>query len=111
MEPSHKTRVDPVAFEKNKALLQQGLAIEICASINKEGNSGMGVYCRFCGSERGRNRISSPGLCPQIDFLLLQRASAAALEGSQGTVSVQTEFRRGEVERQTLFLKYHVGSQ
>ena len=49
MEPSYKTRVDPVAFEKNKALLQQGLAIEIRASINKEGNSGMGVYCRFCG--------------------------------------------------------------
>jgi hypothetical protein len=49
MQPSHKMKPDPGAFEKNKALLQDGLQCEVRASINKEINEGFVVKCGFCG--------------------------------------------------------------
>eukprot|EP00978_Attheya_sp_CCMP212_P009775 scaffold23270_cov43-Attheya_sp.AAC.1 len=49
MQPSYKMKPDPGAFEKNKALLQDGLQCEVRASINKQTNEGCGVFCGFCG--------------------------------------------------------------
>jgi hypothetical protein len=41
MQPSYKIKPDPLAFEKNKTLLQDGL--------DKETNEGVLVKCGFCG--------------------------------------------------------------
>eukprot|EP00978_Attheya_sp_CCMP212_P009773 scaffold23269_cov57-Attheya_sp.AAC.3 len=49
MQPSYKMKPDPGAFEKNKALLQDGLQCEVHASINKQTNEGFVVQCGFCG--------------------------------------------------------------
>jgi hypothetical protein len=49
MQPSYQMKPDPALFEKNKAVLQDGLQCEIRASINKEVNEGMVVKCSFCG--------------------------------------------------------------
>mmetsp|Transcript_18739 Transcript_18739/g.33994 ORF Transcript_18739/g.33994 Transcript_18739/m.33994 type:complete len:247 (-) Transcript_18739:1695-2435(-) len=49
MLPAYKMKPDPVAFEKNKALLQGGLQYEVRASINKEINEGYVLICGFCG--------------------------------------------------------------
>jgi hypothetical protein len=49
MQPSYKIKPDPVAFEKNKTLLQEGLECQVRTSINKETNVGFMVKCGFCG--------------------------------------------------------------
>eukprot|EP00978_Attheya_sp_CCMP212_P040845 scaffold227011_cov48-Attheya_sp.AAC.2 len=49
MQPAYKMKPDLVAFEKNKALLQNGLQCEVRASINKETNEGFALGCGFCG--------------------------------------------------------------
>jgi hypothetical protein len=49
MQPSYKIKPDPVAFEKNKALLQDGLDFQVRALIDTETNEGFIVRCGFCG--------------------------------------------------------------
>jgi hypothetical protein len=43
MQPSYKTKPDPVAFENNKALLQDGLECQVRARFNRRGNE-RGIY-------------------------------------------------------------------
>ena len=50
MQPSYKMKPDPVAFERNKALLQDGLECQVRASIDKETHEGTAVKCGFCGA-------------------------------------------------------------
>eukprot|EP00978_Attheya_sp_CCMP212_P001408 scaffold2972_cov48-Attheya_sp.AAC.2 len=61
MQPAYKMKPDPVAFEKNKALLQDGLHwVAVHASINKEINEGFVLKCGFCGTFEELEEDGSP---------------------------------------------------